>query len=864
MLLIPNRVKEDEQGQRKYVGTEKDAKYDIERLEDIAKQLGTRRPRDRGNYYLSAARISLDVEEDRNLFYRYLCRSFASRGDAAVIENRPLDTVREWYCEALAVYDGDRSRHDEQDAVNSLVRFLFSTLGPAQIPITPKIPSIDETIEEVINRHPQRDKVFDAITYLVLHSRYAANRLLNRLYSKTSLQAMALEYLKNKGISIPYPIIRLDDFVQPWNELRRKKFEEVRATSSELRFLTNVELTTAWLENEIRRVKSLVSGLFFDLDRQRVGQLQIILETTLDLCKQVTFEEQERLCIQIDTCCQDLLKEIEDNPTKLSIQEIFRVIEAIQKKVKDQLDRLYETAKPQLLLRLPVESYVPGLNRQIEVQIVVANKIGCSPAEALELVVQEDEDFFTVNAMEVKLDVSLRGGEQQILKVPLGVTDKALQSQTFSLPLYAQYRTRSGEIEQIPINSFSIRLYSEEEFEEIENPYAVYAEGGIVGDPKMFYGREDLIQNIARSIRDSRTQSKCIVVFGQKRAGKSSILYHLKRILQEDKNLLILDVGNIGSLLDPHSTTPLIHQILWNILRELNNKIEDRVEGGFSLLDLSFPGDRDFYAHPTPLGFFREIFHKYKRLASKRKDWQSVRIVILIDEFSYIYSQIVAGNISEEFMKNWKALLQENFFHAVLVGQDVMPKFKQRFPNEFGTTQDERVTYLKREDAVRLIDEPIRIDGRQGKSRYRERAIERVVDLTAGSPFYIQILCNRLVEYMNRKRASLVTEADVEQVKNDLIRGVNALSLDKFDNLINSGDTSHDAITDEDALKVLKTIATNSQTGPCPRNSIVCETRSPIDTILGDLVKRDVIEREREHYYQIRIGLFKEWLIANR
>ncbi len=215
-------------------------------------------------------------------------------------------------------------------------------------------------------------------------------------------------------------------------------------------------------------------------------------------------------------------------------------------------------------------------------------------------------------------------------------------------------------------------------------------------------------------------------------------------------------------------------------------------------------------------------------------------------------------------MKNWKALLQENYFNAVLVGQDVMPKFKQRFPNEFGTTQDERVTYLRREDASRLIDEPIRIRGRYGESRYRERAIDRILDLTAGSTFYIQILCNRLVEYMNRKRAGLVTEADVEQVKDELVRGVNALGLDKFDNLINSGDTSEDAISDEDALKVLMAIAVNSKTGPCSRNSITCETHTPVDVILDDLVKRDVVERERGQYFSIRVGLFKEWLIAHQ
>jgi len=865
--VAPDRIKENDHGDKIYAGSERDAKYDVERLEDIAKQLGTRRPRDRAGYYLSAARISQEVGDDPNHFYRYLCRSFASRGDAAVVENRPLDTAREWYCEALSVYDGVRSRRRderEQDALNALVRFLSSLLGAAQIPITPKIPSFDDTIEEVLNRHPQREKVFDAIAYLVLRSRYAANRILNRLYYKSSLQAMALEFLRNHSIVVPKSIKRLKDFVQLWNALNRKRFEEIRTISSELRFLKKSELTTGWLENAIERVNNIGHRLFLDLDQQRVGQLQRIFEISLDLCKQVPFEERERLCMQIDSRCQDLLREIEDNPTKLSIEEIYPVVQSIQNKAKEYLENLYKTSTPQVSLRLPIESYLPDNSHRIEVQIVVANNMGQSPAESLQLIVQEDESFFTLDAQEIKIEGSLRGGEQRIVRVPMRLMAQALREQTFSMPVYAQYRTRSGEIEQTPVNNFSIRLYAEEDFEEIANPYAAYAEGGIVGEPEMFYGRDELIENIARAIRASRAQSKCIIIFGQKRAGKSSILYHLKRRLEKEKDLMILDLGNIGSILDEHSTSPLLYQILWTILQKLRYAIEDREDKGYSSLNMSFPSVREFYTHPSPLVLFKQIFDEYKRQVSKRKDWRGVQVIILVDEFSYIYGQIVARHIPELFMKNWKALLQENYFSAVLAGQDVMPKFKERFPNEFGTTQDERVTYLKPEDAIKLIDEPIRIGGRHGESRYRERAIERILELTAGSPFYIQIFCNRLVEYMNQKHARLVTEADVEQVKNELIRGVNALSLDKFDNLINSGDTSEDAISDEDTLKVLKAIALNSHSGPCHRNNITCETTSPIDVILDDLVKRDVLKREREHYYQIRVGLFREWLIANQ
>jgi tetratricopeptide (TPR) repeat protein len=848
----------DYQGVRAdHIQTKSFDRSDISTLEQLATRSRTIRPRERASYYLSAAKItSLLEDEDPNQFYKYLCRSFASSGDAIVVENRPLDAAREYYCEALSVYDGDRSRSgEERDAVNALVRFLFSTMGQSQIPIKPNIPTIDETLEFVLTRHPDRNKAFDAIAYLVFRSRYAANRLLNRIYDKSSLQAVALEYLKSAGVSIGI-VKRFDDFFMLWNGLVRKILDENRSLLNEFRILNRVELTTASLEHGVERIKKITGRLFFELDRQRVIQIQKVLETALELCNQTAFEEKERLCIQIENRCQDLLNEIEISPTKISVEDMYPLVEGIQSKINAYLTQLYETSTPQLTIRLPLETYMPGNNRLIEAQVGISNRVGCSPAEAVELVVQQYEETSAI-----RLEGSLRGGEQRILKVRVPLSEEALSAQAFSLPIYARYRTRSGETQQTPVNNFSIRLSAE--FEEIENPYAPYAEGGIVGESAMFYGRDELIASVSNALDTSRVQSKCVVIYGQKRAGKSSILYHLQEKLKLKEDLLVVNIGNIGGILDECSRIPFLYHILWTILSKLRDSLEDKLSEGRSSPDVSFPSDIEFYQHQSPLLLFRETFDRFHRSIEKLPDWRGTRVILLIDEFSYIYGYILKGMIPETFMKNWKAMLQDNFFNAVLVGQDVMPKFKQRFPNEFGTTQDERVTYLRREDAIRLIDEPIRIGGRHGESRYRERAIERILELTAGSPFYIQILCNRLVEYMNRKRASLVTEADVEQVKDELIRGVNALGKDKFDNLINSGDTSQDAISDEDALKVLTAIAENSRTGPCSRSSIACETSIPVDEILEDLVRRDVIERERGHYYSIRVGLFREWLLAH-
>lgn len=122
----------------------------------------------------------------------------------------------------------------------------------------------------------------------------------------------------------------------------------------------------------------------------------------------------------------------------------------------------------------------------------------------------------------------------------------------------------------------------------------------------MFFGRDELIQNISQSIKESRSQSKSVVVFGQKRSGKSSVLYHLNKSLQKDKNLLIVDLENIAAILgensdqEPDSKNSFLNQILKSVLTELQYAVEDRINEGFTHFDIPIPSDQEFYSHPNP------------------------------------------------------------------------------------------------------------------------------------------------------------------------------------------------------------------------------------------------------------------------
>ena len=853
----------------KYMGSESDVRRDIARLRNVSSKLGPFVPRERSNYNLSAARIYFDVGDNRNSFYKELCRSFTSRGDAAVVENRDLDAARAWYCEALTVYDGARiySNNDGadslvQEANGSLVRYLYSILGGDQIPRPPDIPSINKTVSDVITD----EKAFDAIAYLVSHSGYAAESILTCLYEDLSLRKKSLDYLKKMGILLPNAVNFLNDFTQLWNELRHHQFSKALTMSSNLKVLQNFELSVGWLEDNIRHPEVISADLSFTLDKRRVTEeLRHIFDTALELCKQKAFGERENRCQQLDKYCTAVLNQIKENPTKLSVEDVYPIINLVHQKVKEELEHIYQTLKPRLTIRLAdgKESYVP-VDREIDVQIVVENEEGRMPADTLKLFTQPDARYVEGTVPNIELKESLRGGKEgrEILEVKLSLSDAAITSKAFSLPVYAEYGIRGGKRERTQAENLAIVLDSD--FQEIPNPYNPYAGGGPVDDPDMFFGRKELIQEIAHAIQESHSQSKCVLVYGQYRSGKSSVLYHLKTELQNESNLLIINLANIKPALDTNSSVSILYQILMCILRGLKDAVEEQIDNELIELTLSIPDAREFYEHPTPLQFFEDIFKELKR-TFKQANRGDVRLVLLIDEFQYIYDLIVTGELTASFMQDWKALLQSNHFSAVLVGQDVMPKFKSKFANEFGTTQDKRVTYLTREEAVRLIQEPIYIDNEENKSRYREQSVQRIIDLTEGSPYYIQIICARLVRHMNRKRAPLVTESDVEQVKDSLIKGKEALDEAKFHSFVKSGDISRDAISEDNAKKVLTTIAKNSNTdvNGCPRHDIVCDPNLEVDKILADLVRREVVDRDNREFYRIRVGLFKEWLIEN-
>ena len=63
-------------------------------------------------------------------------------------------------------------------------------------------------------------------------------------------------------------------------------------------------------------------------------------------------------------------------------------------------------------------------------------------------------------------------------------------------------------------------------------PLNPYVAGNPVGDSPAFIGRADVLREVARVLR--RSQDNAIVLFGQRRIGKTSILQHLAAQLPDE------------------------------------------------------------------------------------------------------------------------------------------------------------------------------------------------------------------------------------------------------------------------------------------------------------------------------------------
>ena len=822
----------------------------IRRLIDTA---GRARPRERANYLLTEAKLMKELEPEkesnlRSVLARY-CNAMALNH---ISENSSMDVIRYYYLEAFSLEENYRFTAPQV----AIFLFTFKSSYTDLFSVSTKTPSVEEAISFVLDGD-FRENIWEGILSMLLWNRSISAQITSKLHENTKLKEKSLIFISSLGLKISSNV-NADEYTNLWNQAREKRqreytrwFASIKAisTNENLETLTNLLLDSL---NEAR--KSWLTQLDISRLRSISAETYEVLTTYL---RQSGYRDKERSYNVAKVQINQLIIEIKEKPTKFSYEGFVPLLE----KIEILLDKSFKTVEaastPKVDISILGEANVLGNDNVVPFQIKIESSKNSSPIRTVKIVVQNTNDISFIERNNEYFDY-IDGGESHIFNISVRVSNKIATEKATSINVSCSYNTRLTDDIVVLDKQLSLRLYSESEFETIPNPYEKLANGGPVTDRTMFYGRNEFIDRITEAIIS--TDSKQVVIYGQKRSGKSSVLYHLKRSLENTQKTFCVSFS-IGDIFENISSATFFHKILSTIEEELENLTFDGIEVPI----FQCPSYAEFREVPNSADVFRRYIRNFKRSCQNTPNWADKRLVVMIDEFTYLYTAIKKGNVSDAIMKQWKAITQNEdaTFSSVLVGQDVFPLFKSEFPNEFGVTQDERLTYLSKRDALKLIEEPV-WHKKANKSRYLEDAAEKIIEYTSCNPYYIQIFCARLIKEMNEKKFIEVTRSDIKPIGDSFLFGGQALTDDKFDNLLNAGE-KHDIqrIPQEHSKSVLKKIAEATKfVAYCSREDINIGNKEYEDLILDDLKNREVIEQQGNNY-KIQVKLFQEWLLKN-
>ncbi len=831
---------------------------DLKKLETFIESDENPGLKNRAQYNLSAAKIMVELDVQDEVRRRHCLGNFAAdMGDAYIEEEKIIDIARAFYSEAISiapVWSGElRAR---------LCRLVLMYWPDEKIRMEEEILEFEVCLKHALvnnkGKHPPNGVVekllqASAQNYKIDLFILPAIFLDPNLRKKVSFQCRAILETRGKKIK------DFREFSELWSRARNR----VRLNSHEIADeMTRLQALAPSLESTLdqnQMLDGLKQKLNQGLNQTRLRWIHGLLNKLHRYVHEEDYQDQERTEIGILNKIKDMVDEIEAYPSIISL-ELFRpyllsIKAAVEKNFKD-VQR--DAESDHLVCCLATESYcVPEDGGEIECRMVVTNPAGKSPVNSICLRLDDSisDDISVVDAC-IRINEELAGGAGKTVTAPFKVLKKVEETRETSLYCRLCHTTRRNKKIETDNQKMTIRLHPAEKYKISRNPYALHSEGGAVTNKDMFFGRWALIEKLLSHIHDSKEHTNTII-YGQKRSGKSSILHHLKQ-------QLVFPIVPVSFSMMEILSDFTIHTFLHIISQDIENEFENLEDDGKPPLSIEAPSADEFTLNPE-VAFFGHLSRLMSAI-SKTPEYDGVKIILLIDEFSDIFIEMERGAIQSTFMKLWRGLLDKKYFSTVLIGQDFTPRFIEHFKNEFGVVKQERISYLDEENAKDLMISPIRIPG-NGENRFQGAALERLYELTAGSAFYIQIFCDRLVHYLKRKKAVFITETDIEAVKDGLIKGHNSLTIDKFDNLINSGDEGEGVISDQDARDVLDCIALVTRTEEnCPRFAIICNTTHATEEILEDLLKREVIKRKKEkgeYHYRIIVGLFKEWLLVN-
>jgi hypothetical protein len=289
-----------------------------------------------------------------------------------------------------------------------------------------------------------------------------------------------------------------------------------------------------------------------------------------------------------------------------------------------------------------------------------------------------------------------------------------------------------------------VRLLAPEgEFQFIPNPYVVGTP--LEADSPLFFGREDVVAFIQENLTAQHRNN--LVLIGQRRTGKTSLLKQLPVRLGDDYLPVYLDGQALG--LDPG-----LPNFFLALATEVAFALEDR---GFAI---DPPEYKDFVDSPA-------IFFERNFLPRVRQAIGDRHAIIMFDEFEELEAAVERGSLDASIFGFLRHLIQHaEKLSVIFCGTHRLEELASDYWNVlFNISLYRHIAFLAKAEALHLIQEPV-----AGYDMwYDDLALDKIWQVTAGHPYFLQLLCHSLVNRHNKTERNYVTVADVNGALDEIL-----------------------------------------------------------------------------------------------
>jgi hypothetical protein len=276
-------------------------------------------------------------------------------------------------------------------------------------------------------------------------------------------------------------------------------------------------------------------------------------------------------------------------------------------------------------------------------------------------------------------------------------------------------------------------------FKPIPNPYIV---GNPIRDPRMFFGREDDFTYVKRKFSGDKGGG-VIVLCGARRSGKTSILFQISD-------------GRLGEDFLPVLTD--MQSMTINNDQDFLCKLAQEVVTTVDHPDITMDGVEPRWTD-NPFTAFENLIKKINAAAGDK------RLILMFDEYELFETHIDSGIISTHILNLLANLIEHRRVFVVFTGSDKLEARNRPFWGIFlSKALHRRISFLSHGDTLRLVEQPVGDTVSYGKD-----IPETVFKLTAGQPFYTQVVCQSMIDHLNENHRSNVEAEDLRQVVDEII-----------------------------------------------------------------------------------------------